>query len=178
METEPEAAAGRGPACAAVALWMAPGDSLSMPALAWARYAGWRRLLTLALAGWRIARAHPSARPSFYLFAVGVDPLLQGRGLASAVLRPMLARADAAGMPCYLENSNVAANTALYEHLGFAPREGIVLGARAPPFLPMWREPLAGGTGGEGATQQQQQLQQPLQAAGLVEGEGEEARRR
>lgn len=49
---------------------------------------------------------HPPEPPHWYLFILGTEPAAQGRGLASALLAHMLARADADGMPAYLESSS------------------------------------------------------------------------
>jgi ribosomal protein S18 acetylase RimI-like enzyme len=54
----------------------------------------------------------------FYLSAVGVDPERQGQGIGTALLKPVLEQADAAGIPAYLETA-VARNVLLYERLGF-----------------------------------------------------------
>jgi GNAT superfamily N-acetyltransferase len=72
------------------------------------------RLLRLLV---RVERAH-LREPHYYLFAIGADPALQGRGVGSALLRPMLARCDAERMPAYLESSNPA-NVPFYKRHGF-----------------------------------------------------------
>ncbi len=54
----------------------------------------------------------------WFLQAIGVDPQLQGRGYASKLLRPMLARIDEEGLPCYLDTLE-GQNVRLYEHFGF-----------------------------------------------------------
>jgi ribosomal protein S18 acetylase RimI-like enzyme len=64
-----------------------------------------------------VDRLHPR-EPHWYLAILGVRPALRGRGLGSALLEPGLARADAEGMPCYLESSNPR-NVGLYERHGF-----------------------------------------------------------
>lgn len=84
--------------------------------------------------------AHPEA-PHYYLFAVGVRPSAQGKGLGGCILREGLKRADAERAPAYLENSNPK-NTPLYERLGFRARAPLALPAAAPPLLGMMREPL------------------------------------
>jgi len=53
-----------------------------------------------------------------YLQAIGVAPPYRGRGCASRLLRPMLARMDEDGLPCYLETLDEQ-NVPLYEHFGF-----------------------------------------------------------
>jgi hypothetical protein len=54
------------------------------------------------------------------------------------MLEATLKRADAAGMPAYLENSNPK-NTKLYERAGFVTQKSIAPPG-APPLLAMWRE--------------------------------------
>ena len=56
--------------------------------------------------------------PHEYLWFVGVVPAAQGRGLGSALMAPVLERADRAGHPAYLEATS-ARNKALYERHGF-----------------------------------------------------------
>jgi len=58
----------------------------------------------------------------WFLQAIGVDPQFQGRGYASKLLRPMLARIDEEGLPCYLETLE-GQNVRLYEHFGFKVTE-------------------------------------------------------
>ncbi|WP_205698706.1 N-acetyltransferase [Conexibacter sp. SYSU D00693] len=104
------------------ALWAAPGRWRETPwqALALAartvRGVGWRAPLVvrhlLALEG-----RHPPGR-HLYLSTLGVCPEHRGRGLGSALLEPGCARADAQGLPAYLESSNPR-NLSLYRRLGF-----------------------------------------------------------
>jgi ribosomal protein S18 acetylase RimI-like enzyme len=56
--------------------------------------------------------------PHWHLFPMGVDPPSQGKGFASALLRPMLKRIDAEGLACYLETQNEK-NVSIYQHYGF-----------------------------------------------------------
>jgi GNAT superfamily N-acetyltransferase len=56
--------------------------------------------------------------PHWYTMVVGVAPEHQGRGLGRALLQPVLDRADADGVPCYLETAQPA-NVTFYERLGF-----------------------------------------------------------
>ncbi len=55
------------------------------------------------------------------------------------MLAANLERADAAGMPAYLENSNPR-NTPLYERHGFVAQKNIAPKG-CPPLLAMWRKP-------------------------------------
>jgi ribosomal protein S18 acetylase RimI-like enzyme len=57
-------------------------------------------------------------KPHAYLDNVAVEPGRRGEGLASALIRPRLAAADAKGMATYTDTFT-ASNIALYEHLGF-----------------------------------------------------------
>jgi ribosomal protein S18 acetylase RimI-like enzyme len=84
-------------------------------------------------------RVHPTA-PHYHLAYVGTDPSRQGRGLGSAVLRPMLDRCDIEGVPAYLENSKPR-NEAFYARHGFVATGPLPLPAGAPPVIAMWREP-------------------------------------
>jgi ribosomal protein S18 acetylase RimI-like enzyme len=56
--------------------------------------------------------------PHFYLFALGVLPELQGRGVGKRLLADLHARADAVRAPCYLETEK-AINVRLYESVGY-----------------------------------------------------------
>jgi len=58
----------------------------------------------------------PSAH--WYLMVIGVDPIYQGKGYASRLLNPMLARAEQEHLPCYV-NTEVEKNVAMYQHFGF-----------------------------------------------------------
>jgi GNAT superfamily N-acetyltransferase len=83
---------------------------------------------------------HPH-EPHWYLNVVSTLPSRQGQGLGAAVLRPILGRADAERVPCYLESTNPR-NRTLYRRNGFEDRDEIPLDG-GPSLLAMWREPLA-----------------------------------
>jgi GNAT superfamily N-acetyltransferase len=74
------------------------------------------------------------------LLYVGVRPGAQGRGLGTAVVRPGVAVADAAGLGIHLNSTN-ARNVPFYERLGFTALSEPVVTGDAPPILPMWRPP-------------------------------------
>ena len=61
---------------------------------------------------------HLDVPPHWYLMVIGVSPEGRGRGLGRALIQPVMDRADAAGLPCYLETAQPD-NVAFYEHLGF-----------------------------------------------------------
>ena len=54
----------------------------------------------------------------WYLMILGVDTAKQGQGVGSSLVAPMLARADADGLPCYLETMKER-NVVFYEKHGF-----------------------------------------------------------
>jgi GNAT superfamily N-acetyltransferase len=56
--------------------------------------------------------------PHYYLNSIGVLPEAQGKGLASKLIRPFLARADTEGVPAYTETMTPS-NVPLYQHFGF-----------------------------------------------------------
>ena len=84
-------------------------------------------------------KIHPREK-HFYLQFLGVDPDHQGRGLGTALMRPVLERCDREGCGAYLENSN-AVNTPYYKRMGFKVTGLIDMGNGAPALWPMWREP-------------------------------------
>jgi GNAT superfamily N-acetyltransferase len=75
----------------------------------------------------------------YYVRDVGVHPDMQGKGLGSALLRPMLDRCDWEGLPAYLEASSER-NAALYERLGFQLTDELRI-AGSPPLRLMLRPP-------------------------------------
>jgi ribosomal protein S18 acetylase RimI-like enzyme len=56
--------------------------------------------------------------PHWHLFPIAVHPKHQGKGFASALMRPMLERIQNESLPCFLETQNEK-NVSLYEHFGF-----------------------------------------------------------
>ena len=88
-----------------------------------------------------VAREHPNERDHWYLPFVGVDPDWQGRGLGTALLRPVLDRCDEEGTPAYLESST-ARNRACYLRQGFEDA-GTLRFPDGPEMTKMWREPRA-----------------------------------
>lgn len=88
-------------------------------------------------------KVHPH-EPHWYLPVIAVAPEWQGRGFGSALLRPVLERCDAEGLPAYLEATGPRSR-ALYERHGFAVREELRI-KDAPPQWPMWRQPSSAST--------------------------------
>jgi GNAT superfamily N-acetyltransferase len=85
-----------------------------------------------------VMQAAAPTEPHFYLFTVGVLPAARGKGLARQLLAPVLAEADARGLPCWLENTNPG-NTGLYLSLGFEPVDGLRPPEECPPIVAMRR---------------------------------------
>jgi ribosomal protein S18 acetylase RimI-like enzyme len=57
-------------------------------------------------------------QPHWYLWALGIDPSNQGRGIGDRLLTSGLAHAQEAGFPCYLE-TQTEENVAFYGKRGF-----------------------------------------------------------
>jgi GNAT superfamily N-acetyltransferase len=116
-----------------VAVWIPPGyrtpilDSLRLlPEMA--RFTGWRRLRLAADATEELDRRRRRhvPEPHFHLAALGVEPGLQGGGIGTALMAPVVERCDRDGVPAYLETA-VARNVLLYERVGFEVVEELIL---------------------------------------------------
>lgn len=83
---------------------------------------------------------HPYGRAHLYLPFLGVRPDRQGGRLGGRLLAERLARADADGLPAYLEASS-ARSVPLYERHGFRLLGDPVSLPDGPSVQPMWREP-------------------------------------
>ncbi len=130
-----------------VALWEAP--NVPAPGLrgmldAWrlfARVAGWRHFPAV----WRSLRmldAHHPHTPHYYLLAIGVLPGQQGRGIGTALMRPVLERCNREGVPGYLV-CTTSRNIPLYERNGFHVTETLQMPKDGPLQWLMWRDPSA-----------------------------------
>lgn len=95
-----------------------------------------RRLGTINTA---MHAVHPDG-DHWYLQGLGTDPVAQGQGRGSAVLRPVLDRADAEGTPAYLECTKQR-NVAFYERHGFEVTGEIRIPDGGPVLWAMWRAP-------------------------------------
>lgn len=110
------------PGAEAATLWRAPGQGhLGLVeklrhGLPWLRAAG--LALPRALAVSAASDANHPAQPHWYLHIVGCRPEAQGRGFGRAAIAPGLARADADGVPAYLETANER-NLPFYARIGF-----------------------------------------------------------
>jgi len=84
---------------------------------------------------------HHPRQTCAYLWFLGVDPAMQGRGHGSALMAPVLRRCDAQRTPAYLE-ATTTRNRALYARHGFQVVTELTVPG-GPPMWPMWREPLS-----------------------------------
>ena len=85
-----------------------------------------------------LEKKHPH-EPHWYLGVLGVEPELQGKGIGTALLRPILDVCDRDGVPAYLESSKEK-NLPLYERNGFKVTETFDI-PDGPRIWLMWREP-------------------------------------
>jgi GNAT superfamily N-acetyltransferase len=80
------------------------------------------------------------SRPHWILVFLGVEPSQQGKGIGGELIQPVLTRADAEGVPCYVESADER-NHSFYKRHGFQ----IVRQSQVPQGAPMvWifvREP-------------------------------------
>ncbi|HEX9903351.1 MAG TPA: GNAT family N-acetyltransferase [Propylenella sp.] len=93
--------------------------------------------LGLLAAGMAIQSEMHPREPHWYLPWMGVVPEAQGMELGSALLRIGLSRADADGLPAYLEATS-RRNAALYARHGFKAI-GVVEAPGYPQIIAMWR---------------------------------------
>ncbi|MGH2885095.1 MAG: GNAT family N-acetyltransferase [Solirubrobacteraceae bacterium] len=122
--------------------WEMPKSLTGKEAMRWVRAFGTRLLLAM-----RVQRAMEERHlrePHFYVRIVGVRTARQGQGVGTALMQPTLGRADAAGVPAYIEASTER-SAALYERLGFVHMDVLELPEGGPPVWLM-RRPPAGST--------------------------------
>ena len=81
---------------------------------------------------------HPD-EPHWFLPLIAVDPIAQGQGIGSHLMKDALARVDDTGARAYLESSNPR-NVSLYERHGFRVI-GEVRSGDSPLFTAMLSEP-------------------------------------
>lgn len=124
------------------AIWVPPGQALVDPA---DEEAFGTALVALSpddverlMVSNELFEAHHPTEPHWYLSLLGVTEAHRGEGVGSALLRAATERCDDAGMPAYLEATNVD-NRRLYERHGFVVTDDIVL-PDGPTAFAMWRE--------------------------------------
>ena len=122
------------------ALWLAPGaapDDEALAALMEETVPPDRRAVTFAVFE-QMGSYHPHEE-HWYLPLIGVDPLVQGKGVGSALLRHALKQCDALGIPAYLE-ATTPGSIRLYERHGFKRLAAVQVGD-SPEIVPMLRRP-------------------------------------
>jgi GNAT superfamily N-acetyltransferase len=129
----------------AAAMWAAPGKwALPMSEMALEaapQTAAFGRRLQRALrTQLQIEALHPGSPKHWYLAYLGSRQDKQGQGLGSQLLREVLSKADADGVPAYLESSNER-NVPLYERHGFKVVEELRALGKGPLVWRMWRDP-------------------------------------
>ncbi len=123
-----------------VALWLPPGvgsDEASLVRVIQDTVAPARRDAMFSMFeqmdGFRPRDAH------WHLPLIGVDPVYQGKGIGSALLRHVLNACDSQKVLAYLEATSPR-NVPLYERHGFETLGSIQV-ADSPPVVPMLRNP-------------------------------------
>lgn len=130
----------------AVAMWNPPGGLLVEPGSAQARWASVRAGLPddvverLDAVEHQVNAALPR-HPHWYLGVLATHPDRRGKGLASAVLAPVLAHADRAGLEVWLETASEA-NLGFYARHGFAVAQSLQVDD-APQVHVLRRDPAA-----------------------------------
>jgi GNAT superfamily N-acetyltransferase len=87
-----------------------------------------------------LERHHPAGVAHHRLALLAVHPDRQGQGTGTALLRAHLASLDAAGMPAYLEASDLRTRR-LYLTCGYQDHGLPIHLAGGPLMYPMWRNP-------------------------------------
>jgi GNAT superfamily N-acetyltransferase len=89
-----------------------------------------------------IESLHPH-EPHWYLATLGTAPEVQGQGVGTALMRPVLDHCDANGLPAYLESSKER-NVPFYSRHGFKVVKEVPLPGGGPTIWTMWRDPQPG----------------------------------
>lgn len=131
----------------AAALWLPPG--VAVDAIRMLRAGMWAAPFKLGPGGFRrmvsgmghvddLHKESMKQERHWYLMTLGVDPPRQGQGIGSALIQPVLARADAEALPCYLETTKER-NLAFYRRHGFDVLRETSLPPDGPPAWTMVR---------------------------------------
>ena len=121
-----------------VALWLPPGVSPDEEVMAglFEQSLDEGRLQEMGTVFEQMAQFHPT-EPHWYLPLIGVDPVHQGTGVGSALLRHVTDRFDRDGAVAFLESSNPR-NIPLYERHGFK-QVGQIEAGSSPVMVAMVR---------------------------------------
>jgi GNAT superfamily N-acetyltransferase len=134
---------------AGVACWLSPGHTdpglprlfrSGMLRLPWHfGFRGFQRLLAYGELAHQLQHQHAPGS-HWYLWAIGVRPQEQGKGIAGQLVAPILARADRDSLPCYLE-THVESNVRIYMRFGFEIASSVVPQGHPLPVWGMVRRP-------------------------------------
>jgi GNAT superfamily N-acetyltransferase len=80
------------------------------------------------------------SEPHYYLMALGVSPQMQGKGIGSKLIEPVLQEADTLGYKCYLE-TETEINVKFYEKNGFNVEQEFILPKHGLKYWAMIRKP-------------------------------------
>lgn len=78
--------------------------------------------------------------PHYYLMALGVSPQMQGKGIGSKLIEPVLQQADITGYKCYLE-TETEINVKFYEKNGFHVEQEFIVPKHRLKYWAMIRNP-------------------------------------
>jgi GNAT superfamily N-acetyltransferase len=120
--------------------WKVPTSEVLRTAPAILRSLRSRAPLTLGLLS-AMEKVHPT-EPHYYLEFLGTRGDMQGKGVGSAVIAPILERCDREGVAAYLESSN-RKNVPFYARHGFVETGEISAPRGGPKLTAMRREPRA-----------------------------------
>jgi GNAT superfamily N-acetyltransferase len=127
--------------------WEMPKSATGKETLKWMW--AFRTRLPRAIKVQRAMEKRHLREPHFYVRTVGVRTALQGQGVGSMLMQPILKRADSAGLPTYIEASTER-SAGLYEQLGFRHTGAFELPDGGPPVWPMLRPAAGADVGREG----------------------------
>jgi len=127
------------------AFWIPPGkfnpDSLNNISLIpdWLKVVGLRRFIRVIKGTSFLSKHHPGPE-YFYLSTLGTLPSMQGKGIGSALLQPVLEICDRDKIPACLETSDER-NLSFYQRHDFKIKEEIIIPGGGPKTWIMTREP-------------------------------------